>query len=1113
MRRRRVRGRGSDGVVAQRRQRRRGGFEAKMAHMAVQAQKKEAEQKAAEKAAEEEAVRRRQQEQAAERQMLERLTSKQYAEPDRERDRELAGLDVEPQPEPEDEMDFEPEPEPEEEAAPVSEEISFAKEPPEELFVDEGGSVQAEAVASGGYPDEPLQYEWFHESKSLETQRTGVLRLVDASAESGGTYVVAVWCESQPDRKRSRAVKLTVTGIGVMAKVQAIIREKGDRLTEDRPRLVVLDFAGQRMYYVLHQILLTAALTRYVVAVSLEHDLDAELDGEDRVFGMTHRSNLQFWLHSIHARAPKAQILVVCTKLDLVDEELREQRVDALLESFEGQAYESQIWSVKCVSSKSGEGVGEVRQMLQDGAKPYDPSDGSGLDRYGDPVPLGWFKFHSIVTELVAKHERRISFDKVQQIGKACEIHAEGELCRMLTEFHDLGLIMWHSTAGRRDLCVLDPQWMIDQMTALLCLRSIMQKRRTSRGKRGQWTELQKQGRLSIDLLPELWPDLELWERQSVIKYMVGFGHCCLLHDPTVSAIDIVDRSVFLVPTLLPSPPADVGTIWTRADTDASLRVSFTSSSDGTEDDAWAAGRRFLPDTLFFRLVASLVQDVKDASDAFKDLYNDRVVIRTRDERYLLQHHRDQHELQLTVFAGPGCESRPAAVLCTLNRCLSGMADDLRVQFRFEVECERMGEQGWHDLNALSSDHELSQRWQVEALSASPEPEPEPEDHTDPPAGPAPPRFPVLSMTERTNDYFINHCQKSGQDQCANLHKLLTATGAKVWYDMQEQDLTAQGMEEGVSQSRNVLIFLSDDCMGRPFCNAEQRWAKQYGCNLIGVVEKDDRHGKADFGKEKERAPSDLKHLLDEVEFIDYERRDYKAKAMVDELVRRGGVIQVDRPDPIAVQATATAGLASLASPATPKRIVMSCPEMGTLDPYENGPFDQRVMDKIEEMSKRGKVKMGFDRAGTTTTSPKDKDVDWTDSEQVRKSEWMYGFKTAAKAIIRTESQGFDGLMEVLCINGGPVTQVEAEEMAGIIADAKADAAKSGVQVRIQLRQMSFFDFLAEFDGPPVQPQPAAVSDERQSLLDGQATDSDAVPEGVPPSRWCLCFCPAPAAQ
>ena len=148
------------------------------------------------------------------------------------------------------------------------------------------------------------------------------------------------------------------------------------------------------------------------------------------------------------------------------------------------------------------------------------------------------------------------------------------------------------------------------------------------------------------------------------------------------------------------------------------------------------------------------------------------------------------------------------------------------------------------------------------------------------------------------------------------------------------------------------------------------------------------------------------------------------------------------------------------------KLIVMSCPEMGTLDPYENGPYDVNVMDKIEEMSKVGKVKMGFDRAGTSTTSPKDKDVDWTEKEQVRASEWMYGFKTAAKAIIKTESQGFSGLLQIICINGGIITTVEAEEMQKIVNNAKKDAAKSHVKVRIQLSTMSYYDFLQEYDKP-----------------------------------------------
>ena len=112
----------------------------------------------------------------------------------------------------------------------------------------------------------------------------------------------------------------------------------------------------------------------------------------------------------------------------------------------------------------------------------------------------------------------------------------------------------------------------------------------------------------------------------------------------------------------------------------------------------------------------------------------------------------------------------------------------------------------------------------------------------------------VVPLAERKYDFFINHCQKSGQDQCRTLATELKRRGCRVWYDMQADDLTAHGMEVGVSQSRNMLMFLSDDLMKRIFCQHEQRWGVKYGCKFIGIVEKDWRHGKADFGAERKKA-------------------------------------------------------------------------------------------------------------------------------------------------------------------------------------------------------------------------------------------------------------------
>ena len=48
------------------------------------------------------------------------------------------------------------------------------------------------------------------------------------------------------------------------------------------------------------------------------------------------------------------------------------------------------------------------------------------------------------------------------------------------------------------------------------------------------------------------------------------------------------------------------------------------------------------------------------------------------------------------------------------------------------------------------------------------------------------------------------------------------------------------------------------------------------------------------------------------------------------------------------------------------KRVVMSCPEMGTISADGvSGPYNQQVMDKVSELQQIGYLKFGFDRQGT----------------------------------------------------------------------------------------------------------------------------------------------------
>ena len=142
-------------------------------------------------------------------------------------------------------------------------------------------------------------------------------------------------------------------------------------------------------------------------------------------------------------------------------------------------------------------------------------------------------------------------------------------------------------------------------------------------------TAVQKTGRLSAALLPELWPQLTEQERRSVISYMQHFGLCCQLPEA------ISPEPTYLVPSLLP-PVKGGKPVWLPdAAHDHQLRIRFVH-----KDAEWEESHGFLPDTLFFRLISRLVQGARSVGDAFKDLYSDRVVMRGQ-QRFLVQSKRD----------------------------------------------------------------------------------------------------------------------------------------------------------------------------------------------------------------------------------------------------------------------------------------------------------------------------------------------------------------------------------------------------------------------------------------------------------------------------------------
>ena len=124
-------------------------------------------------------------------------------------------------------------------------------------------------------------------------------------------------------------------------------------------------------------------------------------------------------------------------------------------------------------------------------------------------------------------------------------------------------------------------------------------------------------------------------------------------------------------------------------------------------------------------------------------------------------------------------------------------------------------------------------------------------------------------------------------------------------------------------------------------------------------------------------------------------------------------------------------------------------------------------------LQRRGLLTLGFDRAGTSNASLEDQQS-FKEAERLRaagsgqwqqpilRTKWFQTYCGGAvkKALCVLAQSGRRGI-EVVCIHGGPVTQVEHQMMPRLLEDAAADALKSGVVVRTNMRTMSYRDFHA----------------------------------------------------
>ena len=140
--------------------------------------------------------------------------------------------------------------------------------------------------------------------------------------------------------------------------------------------------------------------------------------------------------------------------------------------------------------------------------------------------------------------------------------------------------------------------------------------------------------------------------------------------------------------------------------------------------------------------------------------------------------------------------------------------------------------------------------------------------------------------------FMISHYQGTGGDQSNTICLELEQRGWKVWYDNKMENITKEGMMEGVRCSVVFLLFMSKDVFSRKWVKEEISEAIRQKKPFLVMHEKDARHGQFDFAVGAvENVASDFQPIAKEIiscsESMGWERRDYLRKAVLDQIESR----------------------------------------------------------------------------------------------------------------------------------------------------------------------------------------------------------------------------------
>ena len=89
--------------------------------------------------------------------------------------------------------------------------------------------------------------------------------------------------------------------------------------------------------------------------------------------------------------------------------------------------------------------------------------------------------------------------------------------------------------------------------------------------------------------------------------------------------------------------------------------------------------------------------------------------------------------------------------------------------------------------------------------------------------------------------FFISHAQADAASTAKSFFSVCKRLGVHCWYDMEQAQLTLEGMREGVRASDRLLLVLTENVLTRWFCQQEISTAVEEGTSIQLLVEEDER--------------------------------------------------------------------------------------------------------------------------------------------------------------------------------------------------------------------------------------------------------------------------------